>query len=102
MEATSPRPESWAPGWAVRRDWPDGCHEFVRFEVSEEAARAFVPGDRRYWLRAMLRPVHSVVVIGVGEFEAHRRRNLCQSADCPRETPAAGAPAPAGANGATP
>jgi hypothetical protein len=87
LSRTSPRAAAWTPGWAVRRDWPDGCHQFVRFEVSEESARAFVRGDARYWRRGPIRPKHSVVVISARDFELHRRRDPCRAPDCPQQAP---------------
>jgi hypothetical protein len=84
---TSVRVRPWEPGWAVRRDWPDGSHEFLRFEASEELARAFVPGDVRYWQRGPVRPRHSVVVISARDFELHHRRDPCRAPDCPQQTP---------------
>jgi hypothetical protein len=55
----------------------------VRFEVSEELARAFIPDDVRYWRRGPIRPRHSVVAISVRDFELHLRRDPCRSPDCP-------------------
>jgi hypothetical protein len=78
--------ESWQVGFAVRRDWPDGSHEFVRFCLSEGEAASFVTSDRAYWRRGPWRPVHAVVCISVRDFELHADRRLCRAPDCPAAT----------------
>ena len=47
--------DGWEPGLAVRRDWPDGCHELVGFSVEGEGYRktghyqsANRPGEIRF------------------------------------------------------
>jgi hypothetical protein len=85
LGGTSGRPVPWAPGFAVRRDWPDGSHQFLRFGLSEDDARAFIPGDARYWKRGPIRPRYSVVVMSARDFELHRSRDPCRSPDCPQE-----------------
>jgi hypothetical protein len=73
-------------GRAVRRDWPDGGHEFVRFGVSPLEARWFIESDRRFWRPGPARPVHTVVEISFRDFELHRRcRRLCRAPDCPMQ-----------------
>jgi hypothetical protein len=86
LSGTSVRPAPWAPGFAVRRDWPDWSHQFLRFELVEEQARAFIAGDARYWMRGPVRPRHSVVVISGRDFELHLRRDPCRAPDCPQAT----------------
>jgi len=71
---------------AVRRDWPDGTHEFVHFGPSAVDAERFVALDRAYWRRGPWRPVHGVVGISERDFDLHRRRRLCQGPDCPQVT----------------
>lgn len=76
--------DSWRAGFAVRRDWPDGAHEFVGFRTAEPDADRFVDADRNYWRRGPLRPgAWSVVVISRRDFELHAVRLDCHSPDCP-------------------
>ena len=76
--------------WAVRRDWPDGVHEFIRDRDSEASARRQADRDRAYWCRAPMRPLLSVVRISARDFALHgRHRRGCASPDCPREVPVA-------------
>jgi hypothetical protein len=80
---TTPRVVAWASGWAVRRDWPDGGHEYVGFGLTHADAELFGVGDRRFWLRSHVRPVYSLVQISTRDFELHVGRRLCRSPDCP-------------------
>src|SRR5215813_3662373 len=59
----SPSCESWEAGHAVRRDWPDGTHQFVGFRLTEAEAARFLVGDYEYWRKGPMRPIHSLVVI---------------------------------------
>ncbi|HEX6872431.1 MAG TPA: hypothetical protein VF163_15145 [Micromonosporaceae bacterium] len=84
---TNVRPdESWRPGFAVRRDWPDTTHEFVSFCLSRTEAEHFVTVDQAYWRRGPWRPRHMVVVISGRDFELHRTRPECRAPDCPNLT----------------
>jgi hypothetical protein len=65
----------------VRRDWPDGRHDFVGFTMSPVDAVLFVARDRFRWRRTRFRPVHSVVGIGLRDLSRHR--GLCGRNDCP-------------------
>src|SRR6476620_2911751 len=77
-------PESSRNGFAVRRTWPDGVHDFAGFELTAAAAGWFAVGDWRYWRKSPFRPVsYEVVAISVADFELHGRRPLCKSPDCP-------------------
>lgn len=42
--------------WAVRRDWPDGTHEFIRPRDDQVAAFGQWMADHRYWRRGPMRP----------------------------------------------
>ena len=79
---------SWRPRFAIRRDWPDGTHEFVRFGISWSGAEVFIEADRVYWRRGPWRPIHSVVSISRRDFELHRARPRCKAPDCPGSGPA--------------
>jgi hypothetical protein len=76
--------ETWRAGYAVRRDWPDGVHEFVGFRATRLEADRFVDGDRGYWRRGPVRPLAwTVVVISRRDFDLHAGRHECRSPDCP-------------------
>jgi len=77
------RVESWRALYAVRRDWPDGGHEFVGMNTSTVDAERFLSRDRRYWRLGPMRPTYAVVEISVRDFELHRVRRECRSPDCP-------------------
>ncbi|MDT5027737.1 MAG: hypothetical protein QOE61_4163 [Micromonosporaceae bacterium] len=77
--------------WAVRRDWPDGTHEFIRARDTESDAQHQAQGDRDFWRRCPMRPRLSVVRISVHDFDLHgRHRHNCKAPDCPQQDPAAG------------
>jgi hypothetical protein len=76
--------DGWAAGFAVRRDWPDGTHEFVGFTTSPAKAMRFVRRDRRYWRSGPLCPLlWQVILISRRDFDLHRRRVDCRAPDCP-------------------
>lgn len=77
------RVEPWRAGLAVRRDWPDGTHEFVEFSLTAAVVERFLSTDRTYWRRSYYRPTLSVVSISRRDFELHRLRRLCRAPDCP-------------------
>jgi hypothetical protein len=84
------RADRWLVGFAVRRVWPDGGHEFIRFTTDPLDGARFVARDRRVWRWGPIRPVYwSVVSMSRNDFELHRRRLLCQSPDCPDIPPSA-------------
>lgn len=72
------------PGWAVRRDWPDGSHEFSRFRSSAEEAAKHADADRTYWQRGSIRPELSIVEISRHDFSIHHGRTSCTHPDCPQ------------------
>jgi len=78
--------------WAVRRDWPDGTHEFVRPRDTETRAYRQLDRDRVSWRPGPMRPELSVVCISEHDFALHgRHRRDCKAPDCPRaQSPAAG------------
>jgi hypothetical protein len=77
------RIEPWRAGFAVRRQWPDRTHEFVRFGRTESRAARFIQSDRTFWRRGPWRPDHAIVVISLRDFELHRDRPACRAPDCP-------------------
>lgn len=83
MSTQAQRQRMWQPGYAVRRDWPDGVHEFAGFRLTEDEAAHFLQGDYEYWRRGPMRPVHSLVVISGRDYELHHGRRDCRSPDCP-------------------
>jgi hypothetical protein len=77
-------------GWAVRRDWAGGGHEFVALQPTPRAALKALTRDRAYWLRGPLKPRSwDVVLISRNDFELHQGRGLergrgaCRAPDCP-------------------
>jgi hypothetical protein len=78
--------------WVVRRDWPDGTHEFVRPRDTETRAHHQSGRDRAFWRRGPMRPELSVVCISERDFALHgRHRRDCRTPDCRRaQLPAAG------------
>jgi hypothetical protein len=70
--------------WAVRRDWPDGEHEFVAPRATVGKVARALAADRNYWRRGPLRPALSVVRISHHDFELHATaREGCRAPDCP-------------------
>lgn len=82
---TLPEPSAPPPArYAVRRNWPDGTHDYFRLSNSPGDAQKGVEGDRTYWSRHPIRPTeHRVIAITAGTFDAHRSADACKSADCP-------------------
>jgi hypothetical protein len=78
------RLEPWQPGFAVRRDWPDGTHDLVGFRTTALQAHRFAERDRRYWRWGPLRPrAWAVVVVSRRDFDLHAGRRDCRAPDCP-------------------
>jgi hypothetical protein len=84
LDAGPSRIESWQSGYAVRRDWPDGAHDFFGFRPTFDPAEEEASRSRRFWRPGPIRPVHSVVTISRRDFDLHAkaRRNCCAQ-DCP-------------------
>jgi hypothetical protein len=71
-------------GFAVRRLWPDGTHDYIALSRTPGAAQRALERDRRYWLRGPIRPADfRVVAMSTHDFDLHRRRQGCRSPDCP-------------------
>ena len=77
-------------GWAVRRNWAGGGHEFVALRPTPRAALRALARDRAYWVRGPLKPRSwDVVLISRNDFDLHRDRGLergrgaCHAPDCP-------------------
>lgn len=69
--------------FAVRRDWPDGGHEFIRARTTEADAARQLVHDRDFWRRGPVRPRLSVVLISAHDFDLHgRHRRMCKAPDC--------------------
>jgi hypothetical protein len=77
------RRESWRAGFCVRRDWPDGTHEYVRFYPTRAEAGWATLADWAYWRRSHYRPSCSMVEISGRDFRLHGRRRDCRAPDCP-------------------
>lgn len=75
----------WQAGFAIRRDWPDGGHDFSAFTWTGEGLDRQMDSDRRFWRRGPVRPSrYSVVSISWRDFDLHtRHRPLCRALDCP-------------------
>jgi hypothetical protein len=87
MALTSTGPnEAWQAGFAVRRDWLDRTHEFVRFCLSATEAERFIRSDIAFWRRGPWRPTHAIVVMSRRDFDLHRARRDCRAPDCPTPT----------------
>jgi hypothetical protein len=78
-------------GWAVRRDWAAGGHEFVLLRPTPRAALRALERDRAYWRRGPVRPLTwEIVLISRNDFDLHRDRSLsrgrgaCHAPDCPK------------------
>jgi hypothetical protein len=71
-------------GFAIRRLWPDGTHDYIRLSQTPGEAQSHVEADQRYWRRGPFRPVeYRVVSISLNDYTLHRRRHACRSPDCP-------------------
>ena len=70
--------------YAVRRQWPDGSHDYIRLSRTPGEAQREIEPDRRYWRRGPLRPVeYRVVAISEHDYNLHRARRACRAPDCP-------------------
>ncbi len=91
VDATFARLLGWWTGWAVRRDWADGSHEFVGFRASERGAARFARRDGNYWRRGPWRPTaYAVVAMTRAGFRLHAQVQRCQDAGCPGAQRSAG------------
>jgi len=71
-------------GYAVRRHWPDGSHDYVELSPSLRAAQLAARRDEVGLRTAPFRPVdYRVVAIARAEFDRHRRRHGCRAPECP-------------------
>jgi hypothetical protein len=71
-------------GFAVRRRWPDGSHDYIEWSATPGAAQSAIEPNRRYWQKGPWRPTdYRVVAISENDFDLHRRRHGCLSPDCP-------------------
>jgi len=76
--------DAWESGLAVRRDWPDGCHELVGFSTDVAKVERFLRRDRAYWSRGPVRPASwEVVWVSRRDFSLHASRLDCRAPDCP-------------------
>ena len=83
--------QPWRAGWALRRDWPDGGHDFFGFDWDGSGLLQRAARDGRFWARGPVRPVsYTTVRISWRDFFQHGRdRALCCAPDCPVPDPAA-------------
>ena len=78
------RMNAWESGLAVRREWPDGCHELVGFSGDVAQVERFLRRDRAYWTRGPVRPESwEVVLVSRRDFSLHAARPDCRAPDCP-------------------
>jgi hypothetical protein len=75
----------WAPQFAVRREWPDGTHDFAGMRRTVQAANGFARRDRNFWRAGPLRPLwFGLVVMSRRDFVLHgKQRRHCTAPDCP-------------------
>ena len=80
-----PRRLPWETGWAIRRDWPDGGHDFLGFGWSPDGLDRRVSGDKAYWGKGPVKPVaYTYVRMSLRDFKQHGSvRLLCRAPDCP-------------------
>lgn len=84
MNLTRGRAEQWRLAWSVRRDWPDGSHEFVGIRRNRRSAERFQADDQAFWRRSPMVPKLTVVPISERDFVLHgRHRRGCRAPDCP-------------------
>ncbi|MFC7527558.1 hypothetical protein [Actinoplanes sp. GCM10030250] len=70
--------------YAVRRDWPDGTHEFVGPGTTMTDAADLWNSQHNRWRRSSWRPHLCVVLISGRNFWLHaHHRNDCRAPDCP-------------------
>ncbi|WP_432829332.1 hypothetical protein [Dactylosporangium sp. CA-092794] len=63
---------AWDGGFAVRRDWPDGTHDFFGLSRDLERVLRRKARDERLWRRGPIRPVSWMVVyVDRVTFEEH-------------------------------
>jgi hypothetical protein len=77
----STRVKAWTGGFAVRRDWPDGTHDFFGLSPNLALVLRRLARDERFWRRGPLRPVGRTVVWMRGDtFRLHPR--WCRGSRC--------------------
>lgn len=69
--------------FAVRRDWPDGGHDYHCLVSVPATAQKAMADDQRQRRRADRPTGWRVVQISEHDFELHRDRPHCHAPDCP-------------------
>jgi len=71
--------------YAVRRNWPDGSHDYFRLSTTSAEAKGGITRDQRYWRgRGPHAPTSwKVVTTTANGFEIHRGRDRCRHPNCP-------------------
>lgn len=90
------RPEDWLativaafrrPGLrkmlTVRRDWPDGSHDFYGFFRDRTEATAWIIRDLERLRSAAIEPRHDVVLVPERVYQDHQNTR-CHASHCPR------------------
>ena len=68
---------------AVRRDWPDGTHEFVGPDEDAPHSARRLEREQRIWRWCPWRPRLSVVRLSLRDFDLHAiGRRHCMAPDC--------------------
>ncbi|GAA4264110.1 hypothetical protein GCM10022255_114730 [Dactylosporangium darangshiense] len=68
-------------GFAVRRDWPDGTHEFFGLTGSLRRVLRRLGRDKRSWRQGPVRPTSRIVVwLSATTFQRHQRG--CRDLGC--------------------
>lgn len=71
--------------YALRRDWPDGVHDFVHPSDSLNVAAAGWNLEHSHWRFTPCRPRLVVVPISTHDFWLHaHHRPQCRAPDCPK------------------
>lgn len=87
-DPTGSADETWREGWAVRRDWPQGQHEFFAFRKARFMALRSLARDVNFWARGPVWPRLSIVRISRRDFRLHHSGlKACFSPDCPQPEP---------------
>lgn len=73
--------------YAIRREWPDGHHEYIGPQTDLTKAKKQIVRDEAFWRHPTNdgnRPSgHQVVLINEQDFWAHTKISHCSSPKCP-------------------
>lgn len=81
--------DEFAWGYAIRRQWADGCHDLFGFTPDAQTAQRRLDRDRRYWHRGPVRPAAVYLVPANAADVSRHPVDGCQLSCCPN-TPGRG------------